>query len=383
MRRSGFALLTLLVLAVAADARDPKKIAVRMPRVSLPAGSNVELCYFVRIPTATAFNVGSWQLVNKGAKGGTQSQHSLVYLYTGERLADFPAGELAQSRGCLDLGPDDRDGRVLIASSSAPKVVRALPTGVALALAPVPDAPGGAPAGIGILVDVNWSNDEPRARNVSTKVVLRRPPKGRANRIAHPVADRSADAGILVPPFAQRSTAELIDARWAPATDACVLGLTTQMHRRGQCAGVDLLDAGGQVKPPAAGLPNPCEPDQRRQLFVAADWTDPGALGFTTPFAVRAGESLRYACWTDNGGPGGAAVRLGCEETPGTIPGSVGQPAVPCTIAVPASPECPGNAACVFANVVAGPGTDDELCGLTALVYDAAPGGSCDVSSIP
>ena len=50
---------------------------------------------------------------------------------------------------------------------------------------------------------------------------------------------------------------------------------------------------------------------------------------------------------------------------------------------MPASAECPGNAACVYANTVAGPGVDDEICGITAQVYDAAPGGGCDVSSLP
>jgi hypothetical protein len=383
VRRSGLLLLLLaLVLVVPAEAAQ-RKITVRTPKVTLAPGSNVELCYFVRIPATAPFVMGSWQLANTGAKGGTQPSHALGYLYTGEQLAGFASREVVLSRGCLDLGPADRDDRVLIASSSAPKVVRTMPTGVGVELAPVPDAPGGAPAGIGILVDVAWSNDEPRARKVSTKLVLRRVPKGRANRIARPLADRAADAGIFVPPLSQHSTAETVDARWAPAADACVLGLTGQMHRRGQCLGIDQLDAGGAVKPPPASLPNPCEPDQRRQLFVAGDWTDPGALAFTSPLAVRAGESLRWSCWTDNGGPGGAPVRLGCEETPGVTPGTVGKPAVPCTIAVPASTECPGNAACVFANVVAGSGTEDELCGITALVYDAAPGGSCDVSNAP
>jgi hypothetical protein len=384
VRRPGLLLLlALLVAPPAADARARKSIAIRTPKVTLAPGSNVELCYFARVDTTTPFLVGSWQLVHKGARGGTQPSHGLAYVYTGEELAGFPSGEVVQSRGCLDLGPADRDDRVLVANSSAPKMVRVLPTGVGIELAPVPDVPGGAPAGIGVLVDVAWANDEPRARKVQTKLVLRRVPKGRANRVARPLANRAADAGILVPPFAQRSTAALVDARWTPATDACVLGLTGQMHRRGRCLGIDQLDAAGEVKPPAAGLVNPCEPDQRRQLFVAVDWTDPGALGFTTPLPLRAGEALRWACWTDNGGPGGAPVRLGCEDAPAVTPGAVGMPAVPCTIAVPASGECPGNAACVAANLVAGSDPEDERCGITAFVYDAAPGGSCDVSNTP
>jgi hypothetical protein len=383
VQRLVFALL-LLGLAIVGDAaaRERRTLTVRMPRVSLPAGSNVETCYFVRIPTTSSFLLGSWQIVHAGAKGGTQPQHGLVYLYTGEHLAEFPSGQVVQSRACLDFGPDDRDRRVLIAGGSAPKTVRALPSGVALELAPVPDAPGGAPAGIGILVDDNWSNGETKTKRVATKVVLRRVAKGRANRTAHVIADQSANAGILVPPFTRHSTAELVDARWTAPADVCVLGLSSQMHRRGRCVGVDLLDTGGQVKPPASPLPNPCVPGTS-QLFVAADFTDPGALAFATPMAVGAGESLRYACVVDNGASAGASVRLGCETSPGVTPGAVGSPAAACSVAVAASPECPGNAACAFANAVAGPGVDDEICGITAQVYDAAPGGGCDVSSVP
>src|SRR5262249_30289853 len=152
---------------------------------------------------------------------------------------------------------------------------------------------GGAPAGIGLVVDVNWANDTGPTRNVSTKVVLKRAGK-RVKRTAKPISDQSADAGILVPPFMRRSTSDLVDARWSPASDACVLALSGQMHRRGRCLGVDQLDASGTVVPPPAGQPNPCEADRRQQLFVGADFTDPGALSFTTPFAVRAGQALRY-----------------------------------------------------------------------------------------
>jgi hypothetical protein len=379
-------LLALLILGFSlageAAAREKKTLTVRMPRVSLPAGSNTETCYFVRIPTTTPFMLGSWQIAHAGAKGGTQPQHGLVYLYTGERLAEFPSGQVVQSRGCLDLGPEDRDRRVLIASGTAPKTVRALPTGVALELAPVSDAPGGPPAGIGILVDDNWANTETKAKRIATKVILRRVAKGRANRTAHVIADQSANAGILVPPFTRHSTAELVDARWTAPADVCVLGLSTQMHRRGRCIGIDLLDTGGQVKPPASPIPNPCTPGIS-QLFVGADFTDPGALAFTSPLSVRAGESLRYSCVVDNGASAGSSVRLGCETSPGVTPGAADSPAAACSVAVPASPECPGNAACVYANAVAGPGVDDEICGITAQVYDAASGGGCDVSSSP
>jgi hypothetical protein len=376
-------LLVALLAMTTATASARHTITIRMPRVTVPAQSNIEVCYFVRIPATTPFMLGSSQIAHIGAKGGTQPQHGLMYVYTGEQLAGFPSKQPVLSRGCLDLGPDDRDHRVLFASGSAPKVVRALPTGVALELPAVPDAPGGPAAGIGILIDANWANTESSAKKVSTKLVLRPAPKHRIHRVARLVSDRSADAAIFVPPFTRHSTAELMDTAWAPAGNACVLGLSGQMHRRGRCIGVDLVDATGHVKPPASGLPNPCEPDRRTQLFVGADFTDPGALAFSTPIAVRQGEALRYACWTDNGSSAGTSVRLGCEQSPGVVPGAVDSPAAACSIVLPASPECGGVAACTYANAVAGPNVDDEVCGLTALVYDAAADGTCDVSTAP
>jgi hypothetical protein len=375
-------LLALAILACPVPGNAAKStIKVRLPKILLPARSNIEVCYYARVDATTPFSMGSFKIMHPGAKGATLPQHGLVYLYTGEHLADLGAGNLVSSRGCLDLGPSDRDRRVLIASGAQRSLVRKLPTGVAVDLDPAPDAPGGAPAGIGILVDVNWVNDDTKPHKVSTTVQLKRAPVKKVTRHARPFSDRTAETGLLVPPFTENTTADLVDARWSPSGDVCVLGLSAQMHRRGRCAGVDLLDAQGTVKTPAFAITNPCEPDQRQQLFVGVDFTDPGSLAFTAPLAVGAAEKLRYSCWTDNGVQ--KTVRLGCETQPGVPPGAVGAPSALCTFAVPASAECPGNAACVPANAVAGLGADDEVCGITGLVYDAAPGGGCDVSSAP
>jgi hypothetical protein len=377
--RGGLLLCAALLAADVAQGRERRSLTLRFPRVTLPAGSNVETCYFVRIPATEAFLAGSWRIRHQGSKGNTRPSHFLTYLYTGERLSEFPVATVVPSRGCLDLGPSDRDRRVLIATGADRRVVRAYPSGVGVALAPVPSSPGGAPEAIGLLLDAAWTNGEPRARTVSTKVVLKAVAKKRLHRVAQPFSDRSADAGILVPPFAEASTAERVDARWTAPSDRCVLGLSGQMHQRGRCLGIDLLGADGVAKTPPGSPPNPCEPDRREQLFVGADYTDPGALAFSTPLAVRAGEALRWACWHDNGARR-APVRLGCEATPGIPPGAVGAPAPSCTLAVAPSAECGGTQACVPANAVAGPGVEDEVCGLTGLVYDAAANGSCDVS---
>ncbi len=375
-------ILLALVAGGVAEARDRRTITVKVPRLSLPAGSDIETCYFVRIPVTAPFALGSWRVAHVGTKSRTGVRHFLVYLYTGERLAEFQTNTLALSRGCLDLGPSDRDHRVLIASGgSNPKIARALPKGVAAELAPAPDAPGGAPAAIGLLLDTNWGNDDTKSRSVSTRLVLRAAKAKTVKRTARPLSDRTAEAGILVAPFSEGASEDLVDARWAPSVDSCVLGLSGQMHRRGRCLGIDLVGTDGQPKNPSGSPENLCVPG-RRQLFVGLDFTDPGALGFTTGLAVGAGESLRYGCWLDNGARA-TPVRLGCEETASVTPGSVGHPSQDCSLAMPQSPDCPGNTACVPANAVAGDTVDDELCGITGLVYDAAPGGGCDVPSLP
>jgi hypothetical protein len=54
-------------------------------------------------------------------------------------------------------------------------------------------------------------------------------------------------------------------------------------------------------------------------------------------------------------------------------PGALGAPAAECTT----------SCSCVAANLVAGPTPDDEICALAGYYYEAAPGGSCDVSGLP
>ncbi len=376
----GLAIVLALAFAAPAAARNLGAIVVRLPKVTLPPQSDSEICWVARIETTSPFETDSWKLVHAGTKGTTGPRHGLVYLYTGDTMGGFTPNQLVSSRGCLELGPPDRDRRLLIASGAARVTAHSLPAGVAMELAPRSDAPGGTPAAIGILIDVNWVNGDTQARTVSTKLVMKRA-KSPA-RTARPFSDRSEEAGLVTAPFAQASTAALVDARWSPGANACVIGLSAQMHRRGRCVGIDQLDAGGQVKPPIASVANPCEPDKRTQMFVALDYSDPGSLAFTTPMAVGANESLRYSCWTDNGSQI-RPVRLGCESSPGVPPGSAGTPATPCTFGMPASPECPGGGACVPANAVAGPDVDDEVCGITGLVYDAAPDGTCNTTGAP
>jgi hypothetical protein len=400
--------LVLALVLLAGDAGAASRVKLSMPRFSVPAGASAEGCFFVRLPGAEPIDVASWEIRNRGAAGGFATLHFVVYQYTGERLAEWApdTGHLQLSRGCLDLGPPDRDARHIVAYGFQPVVRGALPPGVALRLAPVPDTPGGPPAGVGILLAANWSNATSRPQVARGKVLLRRPRAGTVKRLATFVAERTAEQGLVVPPgqiaSTESSTAALNAARpaepplrdeWRPATAQCVVGLTGHFHKRTRLFAVDALDASGQPANPADGPTNAFEPG-RRHLAVAIDYTDPGVRYFTLPRLVAPGEALHYGCWTDNGL--GTAVRLGCEESPGMPPGTaaaLGGPAKPCTVGGADSAECPATdpaypgrvftGTCGVANGVAGTRPDDEACALRLLAYEAAPGPTCDPSALP
>ena len=399
------AFLCAVLLAAPAVARQPRNVKLRFPAVSVPPNGTSEGCYFVRIPGGAPLDVAGGDIVNRAR--GLVVLHAIVYAYRGERLAEFAqdAGPVF-SRGCLDLGPEDRDRRQMIAAITATKGRLFVPPGVALRLAPVPATPGGAPDGIGILIDVNWQNRSSRPRRASARVILHRARPGTVRRLALSFADRTAERGLSVPPFETRSTEastaalNAVPDGWAPAVDACVLTLAPQMHRRGRFFGVDLVGPDGSVRNPPGGRPDPFD-SSRTHVYGAIDYTDPGLRIFApSPLLVRAGEALHYLCWHDNGGI--RPVRLGCEEVVGVAPGVAaglpgGGPAKPCGTPNPSAAECPGTdpaypgrtftGACVPANLVAGSTPDDEVCGTTGTYFDAVPGAAagaeCDVAALP
>jgi hypothetical protein len=400
-----------LVLATTAAAA-PGVLKLRFPSVTAAAGAASEACIFIPLSSTEPFDMAGWQIIARAP--GLAVQHVIVYVYQGERLADFArdAEHVVFSRGCLDLGPDDRDRRQMIAAVTTATGAGAFPPGVALRLSPVPDSPGDTPAGFGFLIDFNWTNATDRPRRASARVLLRRAKAGSVRRLAQPFADRSATLGLHVAPntvgTTETSTAALNAARpgeppvrdaWAPATDACVTTLVPQMHKRALFFGADVLDANGQTRNPSPGAPNPFEPG-RTHLYAALDYTDPGLAAFFPPQLVRAGESLHYHCRYDNGAA--RLLRLGCEETAGVAPGiaaglSDGHPAKPCRTPGAASPDCPAadpaypgrsfTGMCMPANLVAGSSPDDEVCGILGSYFDAVPGApagsECNVSSLP
>ena len=364
----------LVLVSPAAAKNPPRTLKLQFPRTVIPAGGNVEVCVFLRLPVTEPFDLASYQIAQQGFSGtGAVINHFLIYVYSGERLGEFAAQEkqVIESRGCLDLGPVDRDERQLIALSRSPNSRAEFPTGLALPLEPVPDSPGGGPAGIGILLDANWLNSPGKPRSVTAKVLLTAAKPGTVRRRLQPILARDADAGIDVPPFTLRATESLVDARWRPPVDACLFDVTGKTHRRGRFFAVELLDANDRPRPPLDGLAIPAELGGGGTLFGSPDFTDPGSQRFSSGAFIAATESLRYGCWHDNGYK--FPARLGCQETPATPPGSLGAPAA----------ECTESCTCVAANLVAGQTPDDEICALAGYYYEAAPGASCNVSGLP
>src|SRR5881392_835792 len=179
------AALPLALLASTASARRPHTLKLRFPRLSIPAGTNPEACLLVRVPTTTPFDVASIEIRHRGVRGSFAVQHFLVHLYT---------GALTRSRS-------------------------AFPPGVALRLSPVPDAPGGPPAGLGFTLDGEWANGTTRTRRASAVVVLRGARAKAVTAVALPFTDRSAEAGLLVAPGEVASTEALAagqQAAWGP-----------------------------------------------------------------------------------------------------------------------------------------------------------------------
>ena len=318
---------------------------LRFPRTVIDAGRNVEKCFFVRLPATEAFDLASWEVKQNGFSGtGVAITHFLVYALHRQRAGEFPQAqrEAVDSRGCLDLGPADRDARQLIATANTANTRGVMPAGLSLPLAPTPAAPGGAADGIGILLDANWVNSGTKPRAVSARLVLTAAQPGTVRRRLQPILARDAEAGIAVPPFGLAPTDALIDARWRPPGDACLLDITGKMHRRGRFFAVEARDSADRPREPLDGLRHLLT--GAPTLFGSPDYTDPGTRRFT-PRALpgrRRVAPLRLLARERR--PAAAPARL-CSQRRGRRPERAGAPAAECT------PGC----ACVPANLVAGP----------------------------
>jgi hypothetical protein len=386
-----------------------------MPRFTVPARSDREVCAFVRVPRRRAFDVAGATIVSRGVRRQSVTHHVHVWAYTGTAPEGFPRRAVVDSRACLELGPEDRDDRILVVSTQSPRSLQRLPEGLAFRIEPHADGRGRRV--LGFLVDVHWVNDSDRTHAAAVRVRLLPAKRKSVRRYLKPIRDAAAGALIEVPP----GEVGMVEGLWAPGAGAdgasarlgglappggpvCVAMVTAVMHKRG-------LRFTAGAREGAATTP----------LYTALDYTDPALLrldgvGRNPPplFLAPAGErALAYECvhvngtsWQEplSGYVASAPLRLGCEERPGETPGVAAATAplgaaVPCVTDAdccgggptpcprPDDPSRTLSGRCVPANLVFGATPEDEVCELAGAYYDANPsapaGRECDLALMP
>lgn len=316
-------------------------------------------------------------------KGSGTSHHFILWAYEGsaEGAAAFPAG-IHDSKACLDFGPADSINTRQIGGSQTRRLRALLPSGLGQQVKAL-TGPDGTPTGIGLILNSHFiGSGEPAKGAVKIQLYVARPGSIRA--YGKLIFDVLASAFIEVPPGTVRTTSGSWEVGGAvipivggpPANDACVLFLTAHMHRRGVKFTTDLVDATGT-----------------QPIYQTVDYADPGQVGFIPPKLMTRGMRFQYECTHDNGVA--KLLKLGCELEPGVTPGVPLWRAFldgkldgsPRSCASDADCTGIGTGRCVPANLVWGFTSNDDMCILPGMYYDAIPGAppgqECDLSLLP
>jgi hypothetical protein len=315
-------------------------------------------------------------------KGTGASHHFILWAYEGsaEGAALFPAG-VHDSKACLDFGPADSINTRQVTGSQMPRLRAFLPRGIGQQVAAV--TADSQPKGIGFILNSHYiGTGTPSTGFVKVKVFVAARHTIRAH--AKLIFDVLAGAFIEVPPGETRT----VSSNWEvggpvlpivggpPTTDACVIFVTGHMHKRGLRFTTDLVDENGS-----------------RRIYQASDYSDMRAYTFPTPQLMRRGSSFHYECTHDNGVT--TPVKMGCELEAGVTPGIAQWKAFvkgsldgsPHACASDADCTGVGTGRCVPANLVFGFTSNDDMCILPGVYYDAVPGAppgrECDVSLLP
>jgi hypothetical protein len=207
-----------------------------------------------------------------------------------------------------------------------------------------------------------------------------------------PIFEVFANAFIAVPPGQVKS----VSAAWGPGTGnvpgglgggattsgpACVVRVTSHMHKRGKLFTIDLVQGSQVIKP---------------EVLKTTSYSDPPQVSFTSADApamlLPPGQRLKYTCTHDNGVT--TAVRMGCEEEPGVPPGidavhafisSGGRRTSGAAKRCATDADCAGfgTGKCVPANLVFGYTSEDDMCIMPGGFYEANEQGNCDLSALP
>jgi hypothetical protein len=301
------------------------------------------------------------------------------------------------SAGCAGFGPDDFfKARVFLSGSGGETTIGKWAVTSASYpgdLAQVMPAPKDDPGDSWLVVNSHYFNDSRKVGRGLVKLKLRLKPLDPRKRVIRQVIHGDASKGIMLAPGTRSDPANnpitaALRADGAdnysteggknPAGDVCIFNLATHMHKRGTRFLIEYAEGG-----------------QKETTLDWDDWLHAGialipSLGpITAPVSERypgllraytaenGFPEIRYTCEMANG-VDGYEQKLGCEDAPGVTPGVQWDGLVDPTTthAKPCGKDgvnCDGKA-CVPANLVFGPLSDDDMCILTATVYDPLPG---------
>jgi hypothetical protein len=355
-----------------------------------------EICQAIPIP-----GIGGLEIVSAAArsrisrKRQVASHHLVVYGYNGPNGDAFPE-EILDEPGCAGVGPPDfyRNRSFLAGSGGESLQGRWSVTNISYPgdlTQAVPRVTGTDDAVL--LVNSHYFNVSKKRAKGLVKIKLEVRPLTPGKRLVRQVTHLDASRDIFVPPGEQGGVASSLQADGAynpftegnvnPPDDVCVFTLATHMHKRGTLFWIDWEQGG-----------------ERTNLIAWPDYIHPGLVfrpgplrGLLRTFdAANDFPRIHYGCEFANG-VDGKEPKFGCEETPGEAPGMSWAEAEPLGIDATQSHaepcgldgvNCDGNP-CVPANLVFGPLSDDDMCVLTAVVYDPLPGvppeQACDLIS--
>ena len=384
------AVATAAALATAPPADARRTIKLRVPRFVVQPHTDREVCTFVRVPMKKPLDLGASVIDNVGGGSSFTTHHFLMWVYEGTDIDRFPPkGRLVDSKACLDFGPADTNRRTLIGGAQQPRLETRLPDGLAYQIKPTLS---GGQSVAGIILNSHWINGGDTPQKAAVKITLMAAPKHSVRQFLLPVFDVVANGFLNVPPMEQKS----VSWAWRPGgTDfggglgggayptgpACVVALTSHMHKRGALFTIDFLDGSTAVE---------CA-DKGTTCLTATDYADPPQVAFNPPLLVNVGQGLRYTCTHDNG-VNDRPIKMGCEEQAGVIPGvdaatalfsGHGTTGAAKRCATDADCAGFGTGKCVPANLVFGFTSDDDMCIMPGAWYPANAAGNCDLSGMP
>jgi hypothetical protein len=396
-RRLAGSVALLAAFAAPAWARS-RTVKVKLGPFPIEAKRDREMCQAFRIRGVAGMEIVSWEARSRVSQGQSVGSHHLVlYGYQGRDASAFPASAEDNSAGCAGFGPSDFfTGRVFLAGSGGERTCgknwtcseASMPGDLAQVIPGSADAPNDA----FVVINSHYFNGAPKRGRGLVKVRLKLAPLAPGKRIVRQVIHDGASRDIKVAPGAigprvasswqaDGAPNDATEGGANPTGDVCIMTLSTHMHKRGTLFEIDYEQDGvteemlrwndyihaGTILWPALGR----DPDvfKRPRALLRAYTAENGWPRF------------RYACTHANGADG-REPKMGCEAEPGITPGlswTEGLTRGLSPLETHAEPcgkdgvNC-GGRACVPANLVFGPLSDDDMCILVALVYDPIPG---------